>query len=89
MLTETPLPIQATLHQGAIESIFLDSMRKEGVEVERPILPTSIEISRDEKLAKDPKAHAVKVVLKHLDPADPENDSEIVHARFVVGADGA
>ena len=49
------------MHQGAIESIFLDNMKAHGVEVERPIVPTSLEISQDEKELKDPNAHPVKV----------------------------
>jgi phenol 2-monooxygenase (NADPH) len=52
-----------TLHQGAIESIFLDSMKAVGVVVERPIEPTSLTISEDEKVLKDPKAHAVRVTI--------------------------
>ena len=52
---------QATLHQGAIENLFLESMRKEGLEVERPIIPVSMEVSEDENELKDPTAHPVKV----------------------------
>jgi len=50
-----------TLHQGEIENIFLESMKKEGVVVERPIIPTSLEISTDESELKDPQAYPVKV----------------------------
>ncbi|KAF9818266.1 hypothetical protein IEO21_02894 [Rhodonia placenta] len=82
-------PFEITLHQGAIEAIFLDSMRSLGVTVDRPILPSSIELSADEAELKDPNAHPVKVVLKHLDAQDGKNDTEVVHAKFVVGADGA
>lgn len=32
-----------------------------GVEVDRPIVPTALEISEDEELLKDPKAYPVKV----------------------------
>ncbi|KAJ2983175.1 hypothetical protein NUW54_g10662 [Trametes sanguinea] len=45
-----------TLHQGAIEAIFLDSMKAHGVSVERPIAPTSIELSQSEEELKDPNA---------------------------------
>ncbi|KAI0058857.1 hypothetical protein BV25DRAFT_1908962 [Artomyces pyxidatus] len=79
-------PFEATLHQGEIENILLTAMRKEGLEVERPTVPTSLEISTDEEALQDPHAYPVKVVLQHL---AGENESEVVHAKFVVGADGA
>ncbi|KAF9038555.1 FAD binding domain-containing protein [Panaeolus papilionaceus] len=81
-------PFEITLHQGAIEAIFLDSMRSLNVEVERPVVPNSIEISADHAILNDPKAYAVKTVLKHADKA-LEEQTEIVHSKFVVGADGA
>ncbi|KZV70845.1 hypothetical protein PENSPDRAFT_685128 [Peniophora sp. CONT] len=84
-------PYEATLHQGAIENIFLDSMRKEGLEVERPIVPVSLEVSTDETELQDPTAYPVKVTLQHLDAdsEELENKTEVVHAKFVVGCDGA
>lgn len=78
-------PFEITLHQGAIEAIFLDAMASFNVEVERPIVPTSIELSTDEAELKDPTSHPVKVTLKRL---DGDEDTEVVHAKFVVGADG-
>lgn len=53
--------MKVTLHQGAIEAIFLDSMLSMGVEVERPTAPTSIHISEDELAVADPQAYAVRV----------------------------
>ncbi|OBZ73534.1 Phenol 2-monooxygenase [Grifola frondosa] len=82
-------PFEVTLHQGAIESIFLDSMRSLGVTVQRPVVPTSIELSQDEAVLNDPNSRAVKVVLKHLDPTDRQSETEVVHAKFVLGGDGA
>ncbi|KXN90667.1 Phenol 2-monooxygenase [Leucoagaricus sp. SymC.cos] len=82
-------PFEVTLHQGAIESLFLDSMSEHGLCVTRPFIPTSIELSKDETELKDPQARPVKVVLKNLAPLDGEPDTEIVHAKFVIGADGA
>ncbi|KAJ7068706.1 FAD binding domain-containing protein [Mycena amicta] len=76
-------PFEVTLHQGAIESIFIDSMSSMGVEVSRPVVPTQLEL--DPTKIADPSAYAVRVVLKHLD----DDTTEIVRARFVVGADGA
>lgn len=82
-------PFEVTLHQGAIESLFLDSMSEHDVRVARPYVPTSIELSNNEAELKDPQARPVKVVLKNLAPLDNEPDTEIVRAKFVIGADGA
>lgn len=76
---------QVTLHQGAIEAIFLDSMRSHGLEVERPIIPTDIKLDDDPKALNDQNSHPVKVTLKHL----IDDSTEIVHAKYVLGADGA
>ncbi|KAG1857821.1 FAD binding domain-containing protein [Suillus subluteus] len=65
--------IKLALNQGAIQDIFLDSMTPLGVEVELSTIPTSIELSKDENELTDPMSY-------------PE---EIVHAKFVVGGDGA
>ena len=54
-------PYEATLHQGEIESIFLDSMKKEGLQVERPIVPIALQISEDPRELADPHAYPVKV----------------------------
>ncbi|KAF8972769.1 FAD binding domain-containing protein [Flammula alnicola] len=80
-------PFELTLHQGEIEAIFLDSMRDFGVEVNRPVVPISIELSDDESVLDDLNAHAVRVVLQH--GARKEGETEIVHAKYVIGADGA
>ncbi|RDB15363.1 Phenol 2-monooxygenase [Hypsizygus marmoreus] len=84
---DTRYPFEATLHQGAIESIFLDSMRELGVEVSRPTVPVSIQISDDEKHLTN--SYPVRVVLRHGDALEGQTDTEIVHAKFVIGADGA
>ncbi|KAJ7176637.1 FAD binding domain-containing protein [Mycena filopes] len=80
-------PFEVTLHQGAIESIFLDSMRSMGVEVSRPVVPTLLEL--DSAKVGDPREYAARVVLKHLDPVEGEPTTEVVRAKFVVGTDGA
>ncbi|KAF5351297.1 hypothetical protein D9758_008005 [Tetrapyrgos nigripes] len=80
-------PFEVTLHQGAIEAIFLDSMKEMGVEVNRPIRPTTIQISEDKNYH---DGHPVRVVLKLLEgTGNDEEDSEVVYAKYVVGADGA
>ncbi|KAJ3502469.1 hypothetical protein NLJ89_g8874 [Agrocybe chaxingu] len=77
------LLIEITLHQGAIEAIFMDALAEMGVKVDRPVAPTSIQISKDEAILSDPNAHAVQVVLIN------DEGTEVVHAKFVIGADGA
>ncbi|KAI0923489.1 hypothetical protein AcV5_009018 [Taiwanofungus camphoratus] len=80
---------EMALHQGGIEAIFLDSMASKGVKVERPIIPTHIELSENEEELKDPTSHPVKVTLKHLEAPEGKPDSEVVYAKFAVGCDGA
>lgn len=48
-------------HQGAVEDIFLDSLKPFNVEVERPVVPTSIELSTNRAELDDPEAYPVKV----------------------------
>ncbi|TFK29577.1 hypothetical protein FA15DRAFT_663717 [Coprinopsis marcescibilis] len=86
--TSAKFPFEVTLHQGAIEDMFLDSMKSLGVEVERPIVPVSIQVSEDEEELGNPKFRPVKVTLRRL--SGPNTGlSEVVYARFVIGADGA
>ncbi|KAF9233478.1 FAD binding domain-containing protein [Melanogaster broomeanus] len=82
-------PFELALHQGAIESIFLDSMKALGVEVERSTTPIAIELSSDEAELANPTSHPVKVTLERLEEPDGEPHEEIVRAKFVLGADGA
>ncbi|EPQ56124.1 hypothetical protein GLOTRDRAFT_137955 [Gloeophyllum trabeum ATCC 11539] len=82
-------PFALTLNQGAIESIFLDSMRAMDLQVDRPIVPSYLEISSDEAELQNPQSHAVKVVLQHLDAEQIVEETEIVKAKYLIGADGA
>ncbi|KAF7794992.1 hypothetical protein EIP86_006136 [Pleurotus ostreatoroseus] len=82
-------PFAVTLHQGAIEQIFVDSLKSLGVTVDRPMVPVSIQLSEDSAELADPQSYPVKVVLKRLDALEGQTDTEIVHAKFVLGADGA
>ncbi|KAK7056500.1 hypothetical protein VNI00_003056 [Paramarasmius palmivorus] len=87
-------PFEVTLHQGAIEAIFLDNMKAMDVQVDRPIIPTSIEVSSDPSVLEDPESYPVKVKLQHLDSegqrtTETTENTEIVNAKYVVGADGA
>ncbi|KAF5373285.1 hypothetical protein D9615_007378 [Tricholomella constricta] len=87
--TSTPYPFEATLHQGAIEDIFIDSIRSSGLDVSRPFVPVSIQISDFDKSSTDPDMYPVRVVLKRVDPLEGQIDTEIVYAKYVIGADGA
>jgi phenol 2-monooxygenase len=49
------------LNQGAVESIFIDSMAEHGLTIDRPVAPASIELSDDSEQLADPLSHAVKV----------------------------
>ncbi|KAF8715652.1 hypothetical protein AX14_012519 [Amanita brunnescens Koide BX004] len=82
-------PFTITLHQGAIEAMLLDSMTTMGVEVSRAVVPTSMHIVEDPKLLQDPASFPIEVTLKRLNPPEGQADTEIVHAKFVIGADGA
>ncbi|KAF8075152.1 FAD binding domain-containing protein [Lyophyllum atratum] len=82
-------PFEALLHQGALEDIFIDSMKEAGVEVSRPIIPVSIQILENEKDSTDLDAHPVRVVLKHVDAVEGQTDTEVVYAKYVIGGDGA
>lgn len=102
-------PFEVTLHQGAIERIFLDSMAQSGVSVDRPVQPVALELSDDPKQLADPRSYSVKATLKRLSethaasipveqhintplnspPTDENDETEVVWAKYVVGADGA
>lgn len=79
-------PFAILLNQGAVEGLFIDSMTEHGLAVDRSITPASIELSDDSKQLADPFSYPVKVTLDHLDAPGTQ---EIVHARYVVGCDGA
>ncbi|KAF8909526.1 FAD binding domain-containing protein [Mucidula mucida] len=81
-------PFEVTLHQGAIEAIFLDAMRPLGVEIERPAVPMKLQISTDDAELTDPTAYPIQVTIQHLD-AKQGSEPEVVRAKFIVGCDGA
>jgi hypothetical protein len=92
------------LHQGHVESIFLDELAKLGVSPDRPTLPTELVLSEDSAILQDPNSHSIKVSVgcrKRMPCSYPplevtlehrdQGDSprtEAVHAKFVIGADG-
>ena len=54
-------PFEVTLHQGEIEAIFLDSLRANGREIERPIIPTEIKLNEDSEVISKLDTYPVKV----------------------------
>ncbi|KAI1087710.1 putative phenol 2-monooxygenase [Rostrohypoxylon terebratum] len=117
---------QCVIHQGRVERFFLDNIKKYSkntIQVERGVLPESLEI--DESKVEDDSAYPVTVKLRHLTEEestpeqqisgskvsdgifrsnliqeDDEDDlieksksragtGEIVHAKYVIGCDGA
>ncbi|KAG1771531.1 FAD binding domain-containing protein [Suillus occidentalis] len=82
-------PFKITIAQASIEALFIESLKSQGISVDRPIVPSSLEISQDPEELLDPSAYPVKVVLDHILPSGTTTEQEIVHAKFVLGADGA
>jgi phenol 2-monooxygenase (NADPH) len=68
--------------------MFLDALSKLDITVARPVRPTELTVSQNEKELEDPNSYPVKVVLEHLQAQDKNNATEIIHAKYVVGADG-
>jgi phenol 2-monooxygenase len=75
-----------TISQGGVENLFRQSMAKEGVTIDRPVKPISIDISTDPAVLEDHTAYPVQAVLQRM---DGDESTEEVHARLVLGADGA
>ncbi|KAI0738676.1 FAD binding domain-containing protein [Daedaleopsis nitida] len=75
------------LHQGGIEDVFLESMSEQGLEVERSTIPTSLKLSDTRAALDHANSYVATVTLDHLDRV--ENSTEIVHAKYVLGSDGA
>ncbi|KAI5120427.1 hypothetical protein M0805_009889 [Coniferiporia weirii] len=78
-----------TLHQGTIETIFLDSMHEHGLEVDRPMEPIHISLDDREEVLASSDSYPVKVTLKHSGTGESEEETETVNAKYVLGADGA
>jgi phenol 2-monooxygenase len=54
-------PFALLLNQGLVESIFIDSMAKHGLTINRPVAPSSMVLSNDPEQLADPLSYAVKV----------------------------
>jgi phenol 2-monooxygenase (NADPH) len=60
-------------------------LRESGVQIERPVVPLTIELSGEEEATKDHTAFPVNFTLRNLATEKTEN----VKAKFAIGADGA
>ncbi|EJC99951.1 uncharacterized protein FOMMEDRAFT_92013 [Fomitiporia mediterranea MF3/22] len=88
--TNARYPFEVTLHQGAIEAIFLDSMREHGgLEIERPIQPSANKLDESPEVLASLESYPVQVTLKHFTDDGQEEREEVVQAKYVLGADGA
>lgn len=82
---------QVLLHQGRIERFFVDAIKeKTDIEVERGVIPE--ELNLDHARVEEPVAYPVTVKVRHP-KADQKRGSEglleTIHARYLVGCDGA
>ncbi|KAI6106478.1 hypothetical protein EV401DRAFT_2060314 [Pisolithus croceorrhizus] len=75
-------------HQGAIEDAFLDSMAQDNAKADRHVKPLAIELSQDEEQLRSLSSYPIKVTLVRLDAAADAAKLEVIHAKWVVGADG-
>jgi phenol 2-monooxygenase len=65
--------------------LFLDSMRKEGLEVDRPVVPISLQLSEDQKELADPHAYPVKVrTFPTCCSYHPRRELSFVHLQLVL-----
>ncbi len=67
-------PFEVTLHQGAIENIFLDAMSTRGLFVDRP---TTVDDWQILPVASAQNDYRIKVTLRHLTDAINTNDAQL------------
>lgn len=92
-------PFEITLHQGAIEKIFLDTMSARGLIVDRP---TTVHDWQVLSIAEAKNGYRIKVTLQHLtdenntvkaesktNDGKEDSNKEIIYAKYVIGCDGA
>ncbi|KAF9046226.1 FAD binding domain-containing protein [Panaeolus papilionaceus] len=84
-------PYQITIHRGVIEEVFANSMRASDVKVDRPVIPVALEVSSDPGVLNDFNAYAIKATVERPGNTAQGTDktTEIIHSKFVIGADGA
>lgn len=72
-------PFTTLLHQGLIERVFIDDLKKNGVDVQRPWTVTNFKND-----TKDP-THPVQVDLKHIG----NEEEETVRTKYLFSGEGA
>ncbi|MCJ1359202.1 MAG: hypothetical protein MMC33_009202 [Icmadophila ericetorum] len=72
-------PFTTLLHQGLIERVFIDDLRQNGIEVQRPWTITGFKND-----GKD-KTYPVEVSLQHVDT----KEKEVVRAKYLFSGEGA
>ncbi|KAG8883883.1 hypothetical protein FRB97_005721 [Tulasnella sp. 331] len=77
-------PFEVTLHQGAIENIFKDSMKAYGCQVDRPLQPVELQISEDVKELLDPDAYPIKVTIYQANSEKLPLTSKIHHGQVTL-----
>ncbi|KIM53930.1 hypothetical protein SCLCIDRAFT_1222455 [Scleroderma citrinum Foug A] len=82
-------PFKINMHQGAIERIFIDSLSAHNLRIDRPVQPCAIELACDHERLQGPNSYPVKVTLEHLDANNDVERTEVIYAKYVIGADGA
>ncbi|KDQ19546.1 hypothetical protein BOTBODRAFT_102719 [Botryobasidium botryosum FD-172 SS1] len=88
-------PFSVAFAQPRLEGCLRDGMKECGAEVEQGVTPIILEISDDKAILQSPTAYPVKAVglSEVVDSAAASQvigtESEVVRAKFVVGADGA
>ncbi|KAI9062565.1 hypothetical protein FKP32DRAFT_1677098 [Trametes sanguinea] len=75
------------LSQNRVEDVFIASMEAKGLKLERATIPTLLKMSEQtDDISTDPQSYVNTVMLERVGDKGPP---EIVHAKFVLGADGA
>lgn len=72
-------PFTTLLHQGMIERVFIDDLRKNGADVQRPWTITGFKNDGQDH------EYPVEVSLKHIQ----REDSEVVRTKYLFSAEGA
>ncbi|VDB83033.1 unnamed protein product [Peniophora sp. CBMAI 1063] len=72
--------------QPIIEGTMLEAVAAEGIDVERLYSPIKLDVSSDEAVLGDPTAYPITA---YLQSPELNRESQVVRARFIVGADGA
>ncbi|KAG8527512.1 uncharacterized protein KY384_007664 [Bacidia gigantensis] len=76
---EARYPFATCLHQGLIEGVFIADLRKNGVEVERPLAIVNFSNDRNDE------PHPVEVILEHTE----SGEQQTVKTKYLFSGEGA